>query len=368
MKYLLIIVLAFFSSCGKNSSSLNSNDKNCFLDKNEKNDYVENVPLTVKQIFFIKPDYLKISTLKDYRSFKIDSTERNSYDIKNEREEELKYLTKKEKYSSFDKNFEGQFDYYSKQKVGNADFALARNALGFWLLKSENGKNSAYFLGLSFSNYYINSIQDLPLIENNNLQFEGSLVQIIKVAGLPGYDDYSAIKDGNLFKINLKDLMKDSDNDGYNDIFENCFGLNPNKADSDEDGINDFEDLNPLFKSEKSKFTDLYEQIVNQRINYLAESSKKLHYTFDCFETDCNYFQKVNPVARVLFIPEAESRQTSYLKITDVTHQGISKMKIDKKNPNKFYMYDWTTSSSNEYAVEFKDGKWIIDMISATVV
>ena len=368
MKYIFILFSVFFCSCEKSNSYLNSTHENCFIKNDKENDYIEKVPLTVKQIIALKPEYLEISPLKNYRSFKIDSTARNDYHAKNEKEEEQKYLAHKQKYNSFDKNFEGQFEYYSKQKVGNADYALAGNRLGFWLLKSENNNNSAYFLGLSFSTYYINKVQNLPLIEDNYLQFEGSLVQIIKVAGLPGYDDYSAIKDGNLFKINLKNLIKDSDHDGYNDIFENCFGLNSNKKDSDQDGINDFDDLNPLYKSEKSKFTDLYQQIVNRKINYLEEKTKKLHYTFECFETDCEFFQKVNPVSRVLFIPKEENKQTNYLKITDVTYQGISKMKKDKKNSNKFYISDWTSSSSNEYTVEFKGGKWIIEMISSTVV
>lgn len=368
MKYLLIVLVLFLNSCDKYNASLNSNDDNCFSNNERTGNYIDKVPLTATQILLSKPTYLKISTLKDYRSFKKDSIEKNSYNVKNEKEAEKKYLDYRDQYRAFDQNFEEQFNYYSKQKVGNANFALAGNRLGFWLLKSENNKNSAYFLGLSFSNYYINKIQNLPLIENNHLQFEGSLVQIIKVEGLPGSDDYSAIKDGNLFKIDLKDLMKDSDNDGYNDIFENGFGLNANNADSDDDGIDDFEDLNPLFRSETSNFTNLYQQIIDQKIDYLQESTKKLHYTFECFETDCEYFQKVDPVSRVLLIPENESKQTDYLKITDVTHQGISKMKIDKKNPNKFYMYDWTSSSINEYSVEFKQGKWIIEMISSTVV
>jgi hypothetical protein len=50
----------------------------------------------------------------------------------------------------------------------------------------------------------MNRIQQIPIIKDGFLQFEGSLVKIIKVAGLPGYDDYSAIEDGKLFKINLK--------------------------------------------------------------------------------------------------------------------------------------------------------------------
>lgn len=67
----------------------------------------------------------------------------------------------------------------------------------------------------------MNNIQRNPIIDNDFLQFEGSLVRIVKVAGLPGYDDYSAIEDGKLFKIKVKDLMKDSDHDGYNDILRN---------------------------------------------------------------------------------------------------------------------------------------------------
>ncbi|MBO6200556.1 MAG: hypothetical protein J6N74_02920, partial [Chryseobacterium sp.] len=117
----------------------------------------------------------------------------------------------------------------------------------------------AYFLGLSFSHYYINEIQTEPMIKNGELQLQGSLVKIIKVGGLPGYDDYSAIDDGKLFRIKLSDLEKDSDKDGYNDIFEESFGLDPYSTDTDSDGIDDFNDLNPLFKSEKNKFTSLFQ-------------------------------------------------------------------------------------------------------------
>lgn len=368
MKYILILFLFVTFSCEKTKFSQNVNDENCFTKKDDINNYIEKVSLTVKQILYLKPKYLTISALKDFRSFKKDSIEKNSYDFHNEKAEHKKYQDYLDKYSLFTKNFDDQFNYYSKQKIGNIDYALAGNGLGFWLLKSENNKNSAYFLGLSFSNYYINKIQTLPLIENNTLQFDGSFVKIIKVAGLPGYDDYSAIKDGNLFKINLKDVIRDSDNDGYNDIFENCFGLNPKNADSDHDGISDFNDLNPLYKSEKSKFTDLYQQILDEKLNYMKEHTKKLHYTFECFETDCDYFRNVNPISRTLFIPSDESKQTDYLKITDVTHQGISKIKIDKKNPNNFFISEFSSSSGNEYSAEFTNGKWVLNIISGYVI
>ncbi|WP_346985598.1 hypothetical protein [Chryseobacterium sp. POE27] len=151
---------------------------------------------------------------------------------------------------------------YKQQDYDNAKYALGKNDLGYWLLKIADHKPSAYFLGLSFSHYYFNEIQNQPLIKYGFLQIEGSLVQIIKVPGLPGYDDYSAIADGKMFKVNLKELMKDMDQDGYNDIFEKCFGLNPDDKDSDGDGINDFVDVNPMYKSEKNKFTELYEMLL----------------------------------------------------------------------------------------------------------
>lgn len=93
---------------------------------------------------------------------------------------------------------------------------------------------------------------------------EGSLVKFVEAGGLPVYHDYSAIEDGKLFKISLKDLFKDSDKDGYNDIFEKSFGLNKNNKDTDGDGADDFNDLNPMFKSEKNKFVQLYEMLLPQ--------------------------------------------------------------------------------------------------------
>lgn len=112
------------------------------------------------------------------------------------------------------------------------------------------------------------------------MELEGSFVSIVKVPGLPGYDDYFAVEDSKLFKIKLEDLVKDSDNNGYNDIFENCFDLNPNNKDSDNDGIDDFKDLNPMFKSEKNKFTQLYEMLLP---DYGSENLSNKNYYFEIF-------------------------------------------------------------------------------------
>lgn len=173
--------------------------------------------------------------------------------------------------------------------------------------KNRERQTVGIFLGLSFSHYYFNRVQKHPIIKGDYLQIEGSLVKIVKVTGLPGYDDYSAIEDGKLFKIKLKDLMQDSDQDGYNDIFEKSFGLNPNNKDTDGDGIDDFNDMNPMYKSEKNKFSQLYEQIIQTNSGIL--NSTKQNYSFSIYNNDCDYFHQINPNFRVLFIPENKKEE-----------------------------------------------------------
>ncbi|MEY8760675.1 hypothetical protein [Chryseobacterium tongliaoense] len=370
MRYLYFLLsFFFFSSCSVKSNE----EKNCFTEAEEpsvKNDYIiqaiDKKNYTVKQILKEKPEYLEIINLKEYRSFKKDSASSDMYgtDLPPEKFKE-KWKIKEKEFERFNEKFTGQFRYFSKQEAGNIQYALAENSLGYWLLKIENSKPSAYFLGLSFSHYYCNEVQENPIVKDGFLQIEGSLVKIIKMPGLPGYDDYSAIEDGKLFKINLKYLMKDSDRDGYNDIFEKSFGLNPDNKDSDWDGISDFDDMNPLFKSEKNKFTELYEQLLP---DYGIEQLKKDHYSFDVYASDCDYFHRVNPELRILFVPESESKQTDYVRVTDVLNGGISKIKRNKNDPNRFYITEWGNSSSSDYSAEYINGKWVLNVVGGYIV
>ncbi|KFF12408.1 hypothetical protein IW15_12720 [Chryseobacterium soli] len=353
--YLLAVLTAL--SCSKTI------EDRCFIKEAEKNNYIEKKPYTAKQILDEKVNYLTITTLKKFRSFKQDSVyaheskwrmyekAKNTYDID---------------YKLFKDKFSEQFLCFGKQELGNTQYALGRNNLGYWLLKIENNQPSAYFLGLSFSHYYLNEIQAAPIIKDGFLQVEGSLVQIIKVPGLPGHDDYSALEDGKLFTISLKDLIKDSDHDGYNDIFEESFGLNPNNKDTDGDGTDDFNDQNPMFTSEKNKFSELYQMLLPTYATTL--DFKKMPYYFEVFKSDCDYFHQINPTEyRVLFSPEDKNRQTGYIKITDVFDFGISKIKKDKKDPNTFYINKWGSGSFSDYTVEYKNGKWEVELVSQTV-
>ncbi|KFC38282.1 hypothetical protein HZQ67_15985 [Elizabethkingia anophelis] len=357
MKKIYWLILPFIFSCSKNI------EDRCFVNEkdNRDGDYKEEIPYTVQQILNEKPDYLEIENLKSYRSFKKDSTGLHSEQISINNNEREAYLNQ---YSLLDKVFSNQFWHYQKQQVGNILYALGHNRQGYWLLKIENDKPSAYFLGLSFSHYYFNRIQKHPIIKGDYLQIEGSLVKIVKVTGLPGYDDYSAIEDGKLFKIKLKDLMQDSDQDGYNDIFEKSFGLNPNNKDTDGDGIDDFNDMNPMYKSEKNKFSQLYEQIIQTNSGIL--NSTKQNYSFSIYNNDCDYFHQINPNFRVLFIPENKKRRTHYTRITDVTRGGISKIEKDEKNPNLFYITEFG-GGADTYSVEYKNGNWKIILIGQII-
>ncbi|MBV8324929.1 MAG: hypothetical protein JO178_01365 [Chryseobacterium sp.] len=357
MRILYFAGLYLFFSC---SSPI---EKKCFMNRDDQifGDYKKQKPFTVEQILDEKPGYLEIENLKKYRNFKKDSVEAHFSDSK---EPENIGARQDREFKMLQDQFSDQFLFYSQQMIGNILYALGRNRLGFWLLTIENDKPAAYFLGLSFSHYYINQVQKSPLIKDGFLQFEGSLVKIIKVAGLPGYDDYSAVEDGKRFKISVKELIKDSDSDGYNDIFEKSFGLNPDNKDTDGDGINDFEDMNPMFKSEKNKFSQLYELLLP---NYGTVNMEKLNYTFQVYQTDCDYFHQINPELRVLFIPENKTKQTYYTRITDVTDEIISKIQRDDKNPVLFYMYKAGNGFTTDYSAEYENGKWILQTIGSTV-
>ena len=351
MKYL--VLLFFIFSC---SESL---EEKCFIqdDENIFQGYTEEKPFTVDEILKNKPDYLQIVDLQNFRSFKQDSIAfRNSTFEDNE-----KYRKDHDSiYSDFNDKFLGQFAYSSKQIVGNVSYALGRNGLGYWLLEIKNNKPTAYFLGLSFSHYYFNKVQQKPIIKDGFLQIEGSFVKIEKVPGLPGYDDYSAIESGKLFKIKLDDVIKDTDWDGYNDIFEICFGLNLNSKDTDGDKIDDFKDRNPLFTSEKNKFTSLYENLISQSLGGIKINLDKMQYFIMPFETDCDYFQKINLDAKVLIMPTSKDRQPYYVRVTDIFNGGFSKIKKNKNNPNIFYIYESGSGGTTHYMAEFIKGVWIL--------
>jgi hypothetical protein len=139
-------------------------------------------------------------------------------------------------------------------------------AAGYWLAYSEDsGKNWSYnYTGLSEKNNYIfKENSKLPLWkDDHHLQIESDIVRMTDPMGHPLPPEYEVVRDNALVIMDINEILKDSDHDGTNDITEKKLFLNPNSADTDEDGIPDSKDTNPRFKSDTNEFTTLYEGIM----------------------------------------------------------------------------------------------------------
>lgn len=259
----------------------------------------------------------------------------------------------KNKYAKFYNHFGNQFKYIQLQIEKKYLYAIAENEFGYWLLEIKNKSPKAYYIGFS-KNTYINRTQKEKFIRDSKLFLDGSF---IVTESTPRFNEAKAVKDFLTFEINLFDIKKDSDNDGYNDFFENLIFLNPNSNDTDSDGIPDFEDLNPLHKSENNMFVELYE-IITEKVSSFKDFRNK--YSFETFESDCEYFQKINPTnKRVLIL---SSNQTSKLK--NNYRQGLFKIFYGRikndLNGKTFYVPYHEFSSGGKIIAIYEDEKWSI--------
>lgn len=355
MRLLYFTILTSILSCSQSA------EERCFVEKLDTNNDIiilkdEPRSYTLDQILDKKPGYLEIINLTKYRDFTTDRTEESRAVKKDE-------ITTGA-FSLLDHYFYDQFIIIAQQKSGNTLYGLALNKLGYWLLKVENDQPFAYFLGLSPDQYYFNKTQQNPIIQGGFLQIEGSLVKTSSSDRREAPREYSVLDVGKLFRIKLKDLLLDSDHDGYNDIFENSFGLNPHQKDTDGDGINDFEDRNPMFKSSDNKFTRLYEALLPS----FSIDPDKLRYFFQVYKSDCDYFHQVNPTQKVLFIPVDQNKQTDYARVSDITDETISPIQKNKKDPDSFYIYKVGSFYKNEYAAEYKNGKWTLKVVGGYII
>jgi len=137
---------------------------------------------------------------------------------------------------------------------------------GYWLAYSEDsGKNWKYnYTGLSERNNYVfKSNSKLPLWKDDqHIQIEADIVRMTDEMGHPLPPKYETVKDNALVIMDIHEILKDSDGDGINDITEKKLFLNPNSADTDNDGIPDNKDTNPRFKKGSNEFTILYEGLM----------------------------------------------------------------------------------------------------------
>jgi hypothetical protein len=159
---------------------------------------------------------------------------------------------------------------YSTKKLFNPKYYLK--------ISNDSGKTwRNYYTGLEGNNnYLLKSNSQFPLWKGkDNIQIEANIVRQITEPLFPSrpYPEYEIVKNNVLITLNLKEILKDSDNDGINDIEEKLvYFTNSLSEDTDNDGINDFEDENPRYKNIDNEFTRLAEAIIFGDYN-LTENS-----------------------------------------------------------------------------------------------
>ncbi|WP_374450431.1 hypothetical protein [Cloacibacterium normanense] len=354
MKFLNFLFLVAIISCDKKPETFNqkSIEENCFQivkvgKETPKKQYVEPSKEDILQNF---PKHIHFVTNEHKNSFE-NVLKHNEIEIKKQQE----YLKTNEYKIYFKKFYEElpEFEYLAR----NREFALAKNKYGLWLIeKTGNQKAKPYFLGLTqnaFVNYDFNA-PNFTFLSENAVHLSGSIVKVTRLSSFPILPKYEVIKDDVEFSIQLAEVKKDSDQDGYNDLFEQFIGLNPTLKDSDDDGLNDFEDANPRYASVSSKFSAMYEAIVD-------ETSPKTHYSFTEVLTDCDYFNQINPKNRKFLFYNTEEE----IPIKEDVLDHFFSVKYSKISENKFYpnTYDIDYADqkgSGNISAEFINGKWKI--------
>lgn len=356
MKVYFLLLPLFILSCSKNAENggkpKQTNEDQCFI-LNEGINYEDvkkpTAPLTHEEIFKDLPVYIQMKNLTDFQKF--------NYDLKKTEElqaTERKYFDSPEYQKKFAEWIAvlPEFNYLSIQD----NYALAKNKYGLWIVEKINNDFKPYFLGLT-QNVYLPDFyrKDQKFLENDAFVMNGTLVDIQRLSRVPMLPKYEVIKDGVQFSINLDEIKKDSDKDGFNDLFENFIGLNPNSADTDGDGIADFIDSNPKYKSGIDKFTAMYETLVDH-------PKKPSKYSFVEILTDCDYFQAINPKnIKVLIYNTSEKASIKDDVLNHFFPGKYSKMKTYKNYDNVYFTDFADETGDGTISAEFVNGRWKFD-------
>lgn len=271
------------------------------------------------------------------------------------------------------------FNYLKFDKVGDTTYGLALNSLGFWLVANENNQTIPYFLGIAKDRFiHVKISENYPLIKKNQLQLECSIIRQINPESFPqiipeDFAKYEALQDNLLIKINLKTLKNDSDNDGYNDIFENYVGLNPFSKDSDNDDVSDFEDNNPLYKSIDNEYTIPFNKLMNggflhkfnrQDVNSVSikEKEQSNHpYNFEIFLIKDDALKNINPTSKKVLIFKPENLHKLNFNVSDYSYKNIKKL-----GENEFEIISSFDLGSTRTKMVKEDDMWVGYLVGGT--
>ena len=356
MKVYFLMLPLLILSCNKNAESsgksTHTTKDQCFILNEGINLDEAKKPTphpTHEEIVKNMPAHIQMKNVADFQKF--------NYDLKITEElqaTEKKYFESPEYQKKFTEWIAAfpEFNYLSIQD----NYALAKNKYGLWIIEKNNADFKPYFLGLT-QNVYLPEFygKDQKFIENNQFVMNGTLVDIQRLSRVPMLPKYEVVQDGVQFAINLEDVKKDSDKDGFNDLFEKFVGLNPDSADTDRDGIADFVDPNPKYKEGTDKFTAMYETLVDH-----PKTVSK--FSFVEILTDCEYFQAINPKNIKVLVYNTTEKPPIKDDVLDNFFPGkYSKMKTYKNYPEVYFTDFSDPSGDGTLSAEFVDGKWKFD-------
>lgn len=331
--------------------------------------------LDVSDEFILNQKYegfIKFKDIKDHTAF--NSSYAGYYDDEYLREVPFQIR----KYNDYD------YHYLKVETAGDKIYGLAISPIGFWLMIHENNKTTPYFIGIAQDrSIHIKISSKVPMIKNNNtLQLECSIIKQTRLESRPSISSedqagYKALKDNLLLSIDLNLIKKDSDGDGYNDLFENYIGLNLKSKDSDNDGIKDNEDFNPLYKSIDNEYTAAFNKFMNGGYIHKFENMKtviepifvKEHqvdsdsdpFKFEIYKIENGVLKNIDPKTKRVLIFEKNNERTNF-NITNSSYKNIQ-----KTNDNELEITSSYENGSSSFKISKEGSDWILNLISATV-
>jgi hypothetical protein len=245
---------------------------------------------------------------------------------------------------------------------------------GYWVRIESKNDSIDYYMGLA-QNYYFKLFDSGITTWRNDsiLQFAALRVRLIDPFIHPVQAAKYETVDSNLsVEVTLSDLKRDSDGDGLTDIEEEKLLLNLNSKDTDRDGVSDYDDHNPRFKSVLSNETLLYKVILDNFIYFdevvkirdiqildqapVSKHTRKSRTRL--IVTDDKNLQNVN-VDHDQFIiltnDESKSYRIKYpISLDEITITPL--FKVDNEL-NKFFISRYTDLGGEKYLVtKYKNG------------
>lgn len=379
----------------------------------EKDDYYEKmwelrknrefVPISVETAKKNPYSYIKVVTVDDptfydYRSgnwdsvmqvrkqnvpfFQLLDSIKSAY---SQREEDV-FLLSMFPVSKMEKNGDNWAIIYKDAKYDDPFYG----AWGYWIaLSNDAGKTwNRYYTGLSENSYYFfKPNSKLPLWKDSvTLQIESKIVRQMTEISHPGYAKFETIENNIAVQIDLTKITQDSDHDGLTDIAENKMLLNPNNSDTDGDGINDFEDNNPRFKSFVTQKTILYKALI-EGFEYGDEKRRKsikysITYSLGKNRPDTLFrlFENVNLIVTddeelqgldlkqktiIMTSKEYEIHKTKY-PFTFIESEFSKMFKCDKKK-NTFLVFTHYSTHGSSFVIKRTKRKWKI-FLQSTII